>query len=47
MSTPRKEYDYETLKRRLDVAISHLSEAEKILKAFLDEINQIQEEKQR
>ena len=47
MSMPRKEHDYETLKRRLDVAISHLSEAEKILKALLDEINQIQEEKQR
>lgn len=47
MSMPRKEYDCEMLKRRLDVAISHLSEAEKILKALLDEINQIQEEKQR
>ena len=47
MSMPRKEYDCEMLKRRLDVSISHLSEAEKILKAFLDEINQIQEEKQR
>jgi hypothetical protein len=44
---PRKEYDYEVLKRRLNVAMSHLGEAEKMLKAFLDEINQIQEEKQR
>ena len=43
MSTPRKEYDCEVLKRRLNVVISHLSEAEKILKAFLDEINQIQD----
>lgn len=47
MSMPRKEYDCEVLKRRLNVAIPHLSEAEKILKALLDEINQIQEEKQR
>jgi len=47
MSMPRKEYDCEMLKRRLNVATPHLSEAEKILKAFLDEINQIQEEKQR
>ncbi len=47
MSMPRKEYDYEILKRRLNAAIPHLSEAEKILKALLDEINQIQEEKQR
>jgi hypothetical protein len=31
------------LKRHLNVAMSHLSEAEKILKALLDEINQIQE----
>ena len=47
MSMPRKEYDCEMLKRRLDVAIPHLSEAEKMLKALLDEINQIQEEKRR
>ena len=45
MNMSGKEYDYETLKRRLNVATSHLSEAEKILKALLDEINQIQEEK--
>jgi hypothetical protein len=44
---PRKEYDCETLKRRLNAAIPHLGEAEKILKALLDEINQIQEEKRR
>jgi hypothetical protein len=35
--------DPETLKRRINVAISHFSEAEKILKTLLDEIDQIQE----
>jgi hypothetical protein len=35
--------DYETLKRRLNVALSHLTEAEKIMRALLDEVNQIQE----